>query len=113
MKDDSWMKNRDDGSAPHDDVDRDERILLRREDGGTYLAIAQDLGLGRGSLAYAGYLRALRRRTPEDRDFLRQRELRRIDVLATNMVELSEVSDEERRGRLQAIEFMRRSLLDD
>jgi hypothetical protein len=61
------------------DVDRDEQTLSLRDGGRSFAGIAQVLGFDNARVANAAFNRALRRRPKTQQDWLRSREMMRLD----------------------------------
>ena len=64
-----------------DSDERDDRVLLLREEGRTFAGIARDLGFEGTLDANAAFIRALRRQPPTEQESLRSHELARLDAL--------------------------------
>jgi hypothetical protein len=91
-------------------LDRDDQILRLRESGGSYLAIAERLGLERATVARSGYLRALRRLPPDERGAPRLRELQRLDSLANYIASRDDIDEAAIARQLQMIVRLRLDL---
>ena len=95
-----------------DDRERDDEILHLRESGHGYLAIADQLGLTRATMARSGYLRALGRLPPDQQSASCLRELERLDSLANHIAAREDLDEPEIAHRLLMVDRMRRDLVD-
>jgi hypothetical protein len=93
------------------DDDQDDKVLALRGRGQSFVRIARDLGLRRGADATAAFNRALRRRSSDEQQQLRQDETSRLDTLARRVEQNDGLTPEDRARRLRVIEGLRRSLL--
>jgi hypothetical protein len=90
---------------------RDDQVITLRECGCTYLAIAKQLGLEPATMARKCYLRALKRRSPEEQHILQQRELQRFDALAAHIASRADLGEEAIDQRLATVDRLRYELL--
>ena len=97
-------------NADREDIDRDEQVLLLRDDGRTYATISKQLDLERAVIARACYLRALRRRPLEERRHLCRRELQRLDAFAALVAKRPDLDAQEIDQRLRLVDQLRREL---
>ena len=63
------------------DVDRDEKTLVLRDEGRSFAGIAQTLGLKDAHAANAAFNRALRCRSKSQQEWIRSREMMRLDAV--------------------------------
>lgn len=96
---------------PPDLANRDDQALALREGGCTYLTIAKELGMETATLARKGYLRALKRRSPEEQEILRRLELRRFDALAAHIASRQDLDEPEISRRSTAVDLLKQELL--
>ena len=88
-------------------ADLDDRVLILRDSELTFPAIAKQLTLPGAAAAHTCFLRALARRSPDERTILRQRELRRLDALASQISKRSDLEANEVQARLKLIDQLR------
>ncbi len=93
-----------------DEVDRDERTLVLRDEGRSFAGIAQILGLDGARAANAAFNRALRCRPRSQQEWLRSREMRRLDAVASRVRERDDLSVEEVIRRLRGVKQQRKTL---
>ena len=93
-----------------DDVDRDERTLALRDAGRSFAGIAKVLGLEDAHAANASFNRALRCRPKAQQEWLRSREMTRLDAVASRVRERDDLSVEEIVGRLRGVKHQRKTL---
>ncbi|MHB8330464.1 MAG: hypothetical protein ACYDD6_12725 [Acidimicrobiales bacterium] len=93
-----------------DDTERDEQALSMRDHGRSFAAIARSLGYEGALAANAGFIRALRLRPSPEQRTLRDRELHRLDVLATRVGERADLGTEEVARRMRGVERLRQTL---
>jgi len=93
-----------------DEVDRDERTLALRDEGRSFAGIAQILGLENAHAANAAFNRALRCRSRVQQEWLRSREMRRLDAVASRVRERDDLSVEEIVRRLRGVKQQRKTL---
>jgi hypothetical protein len=93
------------------DATDDERVLALRSQGRSFVAIASELGMGSASLAYAAYQRALRGKSPQQRDAYRRHELERLDQWAERLRAERSDGDPDAERKLVAIERLRAVVL--
>jgi len=93
-----------------DDADRDEQTLVLRDAGQSFAAIAQLLGLENAHAANAAFNRALRCRPRSQQEWLRSREMRRLDAVASRVRERDDLSVEEIVRRLRGVKEQRKTL---
>jgi hypothetical protein len=88
----------------------DDQILRLRESGDSFLAIAEQLGLDRATVARSGYLRALARLSPEEQRASRLSELQRLDALANHIAACDDLDGPEITRRLRLVDLLRLDL---
>jgi len=93
-----------------DDRELDDQILRLRERGDSFLAIAEQLGLDRATMARSRYLRALARLSPEEQSASRLRELERLDSLANHIAAREDLDGPEITRRLRLVDLLRLDL---
>jgi len=93
-----------------DEVERDEQILVLRDAGRSFAGIAQILGLENAHAANAAFNRALRCRSRAQQEWLRSREMRRLDAVASRVRERDDLSVEEVVRRLRGVKHQRKTL---
>ncbi len=92
-------------------IERDEKVLVLREQDRSFTAISRALGLGGGQEANAAFNRALRRRpAPEQKD-LRAHEMARLDALGERVRKRADLDDVEIARRMHSLDRLRRALL--
>jgi hypothetical protein len=91
-------------------LDHDEQALVLRDQGRTYLGIADILDLDGARAAHAAFNRALRLRPRAEQGWLRSRELARLDALASRMRGRDDLAVEEVVRRLRGLKRQRDSL---
>jgi hypothetical protein len=92
------------------EVDRDELTLALRDEGRSFAGIAQVLGLDNARDANAALNRALRRRPKTQQDWLRSREMMRLDAVASQVRQRDDLSVEEVIRRLRGVKQQRKTL---
>jgi hypothetical protein len=92
------------------DVDRDEQTLALRDAGRSFAGIAQLLGLEDAHAANAAFNRALRCRPKTQQEWLRSREMTRLDAVASRVRERDDLSVEEVVRRLRGVKQQRQAL---
>jgi hypothetical protein len=92
------------------EIVRDELVLRLRDEGRTYLAIANEVGLVRAAAARESYLRAVRRRSPQEQRSLCGRELQRLDALAAHVAERKDLDEQEVHLWLEMVDGLRHDL---
>jgi hypothetical protein len=100
-------------SANQSSVAQDDEVLALRGKGQSFVRIARDLGLGRGADATAAFNRAIRRRPSDEQRVLRQDESSRLDTLAKQVEQNTDLSAEDKARRLGVIDGLRRVLLSE
>jgi DNA-binding transcriptional MerR regulator len=93
-----------------DEVDRDEQTLTLRDEGRSFAGIAEMLGLESAHAANAAFNRALRCRSRSQQEWLRSREMRRLDAVASRVRERDDLSVEEIVRRLRGVKQQRKTL---
>ncbi len=91
-------------------IDRDEHALVLRDQGRTYLDIADILDLDGARAAHAAFNRGLQLRPRAEQGWLRSRELARLDALASRMRGRDDLGVEEVVRRLRGLKRQRESL---
>jgi hypothetical protein len=86
-----------------DDLTGDERVLILRDKGRSFVSIAKELQLSSAKEAIAAFNRAFERRDPSEQEALRTREVARLDVLGERIRKRTDLSEEEIDRRLQAL----------
>jgi len=99
------------GATLADSAERDEKVLLLREEGRTFAGIARELGLEGTVGANAAFNRALRRRPPTEQESLRSHELARLDVLAERVRQRDDLDEAEVARRMRSLDRLRKTLL--
>jgi hypothetical protein len=93
-----------------DDVDSDEETLALREEGRSFSEIAQTLGLDNAHVANEAFNRALRCRPKSQQEWLRGREMIRLDAVASRVRQRDDLSVEEVIRRLRRVKQQRKTL---
>ena len=93
-----------------DGVDRDEQTLLLRDEGRSFAGIAQFLGLQDAHAANAAFNRALRCQSKAKQEWIRSREMTRLDAVASRVRERDDLSVEEIVRRLRGVKHQRLTL---
>ena len=93
-----------------EDVDRDEQALVMRDEGQPFAGIAEILEFDNARAANAAFNRALRGRPNAQKEWLRSRELARLDSLASRVRERDDLSVEEIVRRLRVLKHQRKML---
>jgi hypothetical protein len=93
------------------DLDRDERALVMRDQGGPFAGIAAVLEFDSPGAANASFNRALRLRPKAEQERLRGREMDRLDALALRLRGRDDLSVEEIVRRLRVVKHQRKTLL--
>ena len=88
-------------------ADLDDRVLFLRDSDLTFPAIAKQLKLPGAAAAHSCFLRALARQSPDERSLLRQRELRRLEALAYQISQRSDLGTKQVQERLTLIDELR------
>jgi hypothetical protein len=94
----------------HDESDRDEQTLVLRDEGRSFAGIAQILGLDNARAAQAAFNRALRCRPKPQQEWLRSREMIRLDAVASRVRARDDLSVEEVIRRLRGVKQQRKTL---
>ena len=84
-----------------------------RGQGRSFGAIANALGFGKAVDANRAFIRALRRRPPEERTSIRTQENRRLDRIAAGIRANDGLSADDAQKRLRTIERLRALLMTD
>ena len=93
-----------------DQVDRDEQTLALRDEGRSFAGIAQILGLDNGHAANVAFNRALRCRSKAHQEWLRSREMMRLDAVASCVRARDDLSVKEVIRRLRGVKHQRLTL---
>ena len=93
-----------------EEVDRDEQSLALRDEGRSFAGIAKMLGLENAHAANAAFNRALRCRPRSEQEWLRSREMTRLDAVASRVRERDDLSVEEVVRRLRGVKHQRKTL---
>ena len=93
-----------------DEVDCDKQTLVLRDEGRSFAGIAQLLGLEDAHAANAAFNRALRCRPKTQQEWLRSREMTRLDAVASRVRERDDLSVEEVVRRLRGVKQQRQAL---
>jgi hypothetical protein len=99
------------GATSADGDERDEQVLVLREEGRTFAGIARELGLEGTLDANAAFMRALRRRPPTEQENLRSHELARLDALAERVRQRDDLDETEVARRTRSLDRLRKALL--
>jgi hypothetical protein len=94
---------------PHE-KDRDAESLALREEGRSFAGIAQILGLENAHVANEAFNRAIRCRPKSQQEWLRSREMTRLDAVASRVRERDDLSVEEVIRRLRGVKQQRKTL---
>jgi hypothetical protein len=86
-----------------DDLTGDERVLVLRDEGRSFVGIARELELSSAKEAVAAFNRAFERKDPSEQEALRTREVARLDVLGERVRKRTDLSQEEIDRRLQVL----------
>ncbi len=92
------------------EADRDEQTLVLRDEGRSYAGIALILGLNDAHAANAAFNRALRCQSKAKQEWLRSREMMRLDAVASRLRERDDLSVEEVIRRLRGVKHQRQTL---
>jgi hypothetical protein len=92
------------------DTERDDQALVLRDQGQPFAGIAKTLELDDARAANAAFNRALRGRPNAQREWLRSRELARLDALASRVRERDDLSVEQIVRRLRGLKHQRKAL---
>ena len=106
------MTRSDVDAAFQDDQELDDQILHLRENGLSYLAIAERLGLKRATVARSRYLRALWRLPSDEKGASCLREVQRLDTLANYIAARDDIDEAEIARQLQMVDRLRLDLLE-
>ena len=93
-----------------DELARDEETLALREEGRSFSGIARILGLDNGHVANEAFNRALRCRPKSQQEWLRSREMMRLDAVASRVRQRDDLSVEEVIRRLRGVKQQRKTL---
>ena len=93
-----------------DEVNRDEQTLVLRDEGRSFAGIAQVLGLEDAHAANAAFNRALRCRSKSQQEWIRSREMMRLDAVASRVRARDDLSVEEVVRRLRGVKYQRLKL---
>ena len=88
-------------------ADLDDRVLILRDSELTFPVIAKQLKLSGAVAAHTCFLRALARRSPNERTLFRQRESRRLEALAYQISKRSDLDTKQVQERLKLIDQLR------
>jgi hypothetical protein len=102
---------RERAAAPDDSSDRDEKVLVLREEGRSFAGIARELGLEKTLDANAAFNRALRRKSPAEQETLRSHEIARLDALAERVRGRDDLDEAEVARRIRSVDRLKRTLL--
>ena len=103
-------QERDGGFRPPPRRSTDADALALREEGRSFAAIAQALGLKRATDARQAFLRGLRSRPEQERKLIAARELERLDLLETRVRTRDAEDPEKLERRLVALAALREGL---
>jgi len=92
------------------EADCDEQVLVLREQGRPFGGIAEMLALESAGAANASFNRALRLRPKAEQLRLRNREMARLDALASRLRGREDLSVEEIVRRLRGVKHQRKTL---
>lgn len=90
--------------------ERDEKVLVLREEGLTFSRIARELGLEGTFGANAAFIRALHRRPASEQEDLRSHENARLDALAARVRGREDLDEAEVARRIRGLERLRKTL---
>lgn len=93
-----------------ENTDQDNSVLVLREQGKSFTAIARDLGMPRSVDANAAFNRALRRRPAGEQESLRSHEMARLDALGERVRRRSDLDEAEVERRMRSLERLRKAL---
>ena len=91
-------------------LNRDNEALQLRDQGRPFTGIAQQLKLDSAGAAYASFNRGLRLRPKAEQERLRNREMERLDALASKLRGRDDLSAEEIVRRLRGVKQQRKTL---
>jgi hypothetical protein len=92
------------------DTDRDNQALQLRDQGRPFTGIARLLQLDSAGAAYNSFNRALRLRPKAEQERLRNREMERLDAVASALRDRDDLSAEEIVRRLRGVKHQRKTL---
>jgi hypothetical protein len=94
-----------------DSDERDDRVLLLREEGRTFAGIARELGFEGTLDANAAFIRALRRQPPTEQESLRSHELARLDALGERVRRRDDLDEVDVARRMRSLDRLKKALL--
>ena len=92
------------------EMDRDEQALTLRDAGRTFAGIALVLGFEDAREANVAFNRAIRCQPKSQQEWLRSREMTRLDAVASRVRERDDLSVEEVIRRLRGVKHQRKTL---
>jgi DNA-binding transcriptional MerR regulator len=92
------------------DMDRDNQVLMLRDQGRPFTDIAALLQLESAGAAQESFNRALRLRPKAEQERLRAREMERLDALASQLRGRNDLSGEEIVRRMRGVKQQRKTL---
>jgi hypothetical protein len=94
---------------PHRDLD--EEVVVLREQGQSYSAVARTLGIRRATDAQAAFVRAMRKLPEQERKALYKRESERLDQLEARIRSRDAQQPDKMERHLTALGALRESML--
>jgi len=88
----------------------DERALVLRDEGRSFVSIAKELKLPGAKEAIAAFNRAFKSSEPSEQDAMRKREVARLDALGERVSKREDLSKEEIERRMQGLVRLRKAL---
>jgi hypothetical protein len=93
------------------DGDGDNRVLVLREEGRSFVSIARVLGLDGTTQVNAAFNRALRRLPADEQESVRTREMARLDALGERLAQRNDLDEVELARRMRSLDRLRKTLL--
>ena len=91
--------------------DRDDKVLVLREQGRSFAGIARALGIDGSTQANAAFNRALRRLPTAEQASVRSHEMARLDALGDRVRQRTDLDEVELARRMRSLERLRKRLL--
>lgn len=94
-----------------DSTERDNEVLVLREQGRSFANIARALGFEGATTANVAFNRALRRLPASEQESLRGREMARLDALGERLRQRQDLDEAEMARRARTLDRLRKKLI--